>query len=143
MLLFLSGYFDSLDGAFARFTRQTSNFGSALDIICDRIVECALVVAMYQMHTEVSPLFSLLMLASILICVTTFLVVGIFAQNTGSKNFYYSPGLIERGEAFIFFGLMICFPPLFPLLALVFSLLVLFTGALRTLQFYRSERTPD
>jgi hypothetical protein len=83
----------------------------------------------------VDGIFSLLMLGSILICVTSFLVVGIFLENTSQKSFYYSPGLIERAEAFLFFVLMILFSKAFSILAVIFSILVFLTAALRLYQF--------
>lgn len=75
------------------------------------------------------------MLTSILLCVTSFLVVGIFTEKQTEKSFYYSPGLIERGEAFFFFILMILFPSYFVLLSSLFILLVLLTTAIRVVQF--------
>lgn len=138
-LLFLSGYVDTLDGTLARLHNRTSPFGSALDIISDRIVEFSIVIGLYKVHSDIDALFSLLMLGSILVCITSFLVVGIFSENTGEKSFHYSPGLIERGEAFLFFGFMICFPNFFPALAAIFSFLVFLTAALRLYQFYQLQ----
>ena len=136
-LLFPSGYFDTLDGTLARLQNKTSDFGSALDIVSDRIVEFSVIIGLYAFNSDVSALYSLLMLGSILICVTSFLVVGIFSENTGHKSFYYSPGLIERGEAFLFFGCMILLPSIFPPLAVIFSVLVFLTAAIRLYQFSR------
>lgn len=134
-LLLVSGYFDTLDGTVARHKNLTSQFGTVLDIVCDRIVEFSIIVSFYSIHK--TGYLSLFMLGSILICVTSFLVVGIFSENSTEKGFYYSPGLIERGEAFFFFGLMICFPSFFPLLAVVFSLLVFLTTGVRLFQCHQ------
>ena len=71
------------------------------------------------------------MLGSMLICITSFLVIGIFTKNNGEKGFYYSQGLMERAEAFIFFMLMIIFPAAFRILAIVFTFLLLVTAAWR------------
>ena len=138
-LLFLSGLLDTLDGTLARFKNKGSSFGSALDIVCDRIVEASVIVSLYVIHPETNALFSLAMLSAILVCVTSFLVVGIFSENTSNKSFYYSPGLIERGEAFLFFTFMICFPSFFSPLAILFTLLVFLTAAIRLVQFYRRQ----
>lgn len=138
-LLFLSGYFDTLDGTLARLHNRTSPFGSALDIVTDRIVEFSIIIGLYKIYPDIDALFSLLMLGSILVCITSFLVVGIFSENKGKKSFHYSPGLIERGEAFLFFGFMICSPSLFPTLALIFSFLVFLTAVLRLYQFYQLQ----
>jgi archaetidylinositol phosphate synthase len=134
-LLLISGYCDTLDGTLARHKKQTSQFGTVLDIVCDRIVEFAIVVSFYSLHEE--GYISLFMLGSILVCVTSFLVVGIFSENSTHKGFYYSSGLIERGEAFLLFSLMICFPYFYHDLAIVFSVLVFLTAGIRLYQFYQ------
>ncbi len=41
-LVLVSGLFDLLDGALARFTRQTTKFGAVLDSVVDRISEAAI-----------------------------------------------------------------------------------------------------
>lgn len=107
LLLLTSGYLDMLDGTWARLTGKTSPFGCALDIVSDRIVEAAIVLGLYLAHPEVTPLISLFMLGSILICVTTFLVVGIFSENSTNKSFHYSVGLKSRG--FYFFCIYVDF----------------------------------
>ena len=129
--LFCSGFLDTLDGSVARLENKTSNLGTVLDIVSDRIVECAVIIGLFLVEPTVRALPTLILLGSVLICVTSFLVVGIFTQNTSEKGFHYSPGLIERAEAFLFFALMILFPPFFIFLAYFFSFLVLLTALLR------------
>lgn len=133
LCLISSGYLDTLDGTLARLNTP-SNQGAALDLISDRIVEMAIIFGLFA-YAESRALPCLLMLSSILICITSFLVVGIFSENTSEKSFYYSPGLIERTEAFILFGTMIALPTLFLPLALTFATLVFATAGLRTWQF--------
>ncbi|MBA2727365.1 MAG: CDP-alcohol phosphatidyltransferase family protein, partial [Parachlamydiaceae bacterium] len=88
MLLF-SGFLDTLDGSMARFKNQTSPFGTVFDIIGDRIVEFSIVLGLYLYQPELRALNCLLMLGSILLCITSFLVVGIFTQNNTEKSFHY------------------------------------------------------
>lgn len=133
--LFASGYFDVIDGSVARLTGKHSPQGAALDICFDRCVEVAVVIGLLLVDPHGRGLAALLMLGSTLVCVTSFLVVGIFAQNDSEKSFHYSPGLVERTEAFILFALMMALPYLFTPLAIFFSALVLFTAALRLIQF--------
>ncbi|WBV63947.1 CDP-alcohol phosphatidyltransferase family protein [Legionella pneumophila 130b] len=101
-LLLLSGYCDTLDGTIARLTNHSSDWGSVLDIMTDRVVEVGVVFALWAINPNERGLGSLLMMASILLCITSFLVVGIFKTNDSEKSFHYSPGLIERAEAFVF-----------------------------------------
>ena len=110
--------------------------GAILDITCDRCVEFSIILGLYLVDPTSRPFLSFMMLGSVLVCVTTFLVVALFTPNESEKGFHYSPGLIERAEAFLFFGLMILFPPLFTPLAALFSILVFLTGLLRIRQFY-------
>ncbi len=132
--LMLSGFLDTLDGSVARFQNRTTPFGAAFDITGDRIVEFSVILGLYLFNPEARGLSCILMLGSILICVTSFLVVGIFTQNNTEKSFYYSPGLIERAEAFIFFGIMILFPSAFLIISSIFYVLVLFTALTRLYQ---------
>ena len=80
------------------------------------------------------------MLGSVFICVTSFLIVSLFIPNTGEKSFHYSPGIIERAEAFFFFSLMILLPQYFTVLSLIFSLLVFLTAFIRIKEFSKVQK---
>ena len=82
-------------------------------------------------------LWCFLMLGSMLLCITSFLVVGIFVANDSHKSFHYNPGIMERAEAFIFFIAMMLWPSAFVGLAMLFSLLVTLTAIIRLTQFYK------
>lgn len=138
LLLLLSGYCDTLDGSLARHQKQASPLGSVLDIMTDRLVEWAVLFAFYWVNPAWA-LAIILMLGSMLLCITSFLVVGIFTQNESHKSFHYSPGLMERAEAFCFFIAMTLWPQWFNGLAGVFSVLVSLTAATRIYQFARAE----
>ena len=135
IFLLCSGYADTLDGTVARLNGTSSPTGSILDIITDRVVEFSILFAIFLLDPASRGIMSMLMLGSILICVTSFLVVGIFKQNQSEKSFHYSAGLIERAEAFIFFILMILFPNHFIHLSIVFFILVLLTTLIRLFEF--------
>jgi len=137
--LLFSGYCDTLDGSIARLSNKTSPFGATLDIVCDRVVEFSVIVALYSVDPASRSLTTLLMTGSVLLCVTSFLVVGIFEENESQKSFHYNPGIMERAEAFILFSLMILLPQFFTPLALLFIGLVLLTTVLRLSQFYKNE----
>jgi phosphatidylglycerophosphate synthase len=137
LLLCISGYLDTLDGSLARVSNKTSADGTIYDIVSDRIVETSVVIGLFCIDAAHRGYFALAMLGSILICVTSFLVVGIFTANTSNKSFHYSPGLIERAEAFIFFIAMIWLPQYFNFMAILFSILVIYTAYRRIRQFCR------
>ncbi|MGE3318315.1 MAG: CDP-alcohol phosphatidyltransferase family protein [Candidatus Berkiella sp.] len=142
-LLLFSGYCDILDGALARKTGCVSSGGAVLDIAMDRIVEFAVILGIYWQEPETRGFLCILMLGSILCCVTSFLVVGIFSANDNLNRFHYSKGLVERFEAFVFFTLMILFPDQFRLLGAVFVILVSLTTLIRITEFLRQLPEPE
>jgi len=137
--LILSGYLDTLDGSLARWYDKTSPVGAVMDIVSDRIVEFSVILGLFLVDPSHRGLISLLMLGSCFICVTSFLVVGVFTENSGEKSFHYSPGIMERTEAFIFFVAMMIFPSSFHILAPFFTLLATLTAAMRVFSFMRNH----
>lgn len=142
-LIIFSGILDTLDGAVARQTNASTCLGTVLDIVSDRLVEATIIISLFYCAPQVRGASCLFMLASILLCVTSFLVVGIFAQNNTAKSFYYSPGLMERPEAFGFFITMIIWPQYFNILASIFVGLVLLTTMIRCVEFARQSQADN
>lgn len=141
--LILSGYLDTLDGTVARFAGQSSATGTVIDILMDRFVEFVVIFGLFLIDPTDRSIPAMLMLGSILLCVTSFLVVGIFSDNDSHKSFHYSPGLMERAEAFAFFIAMIIFPDAFIGLAYLFIALVLLTTLIRVVEFISQQRRID
>ena len=139
VLLASSGYLDVLDGSLARHQGQSSAKGAVLDILSDRTVEFAVIMGLCLVDPASRALTCLWMSGSVLLCVTSFLVVGIFEQNSSHKSFHYSPGIMERAEAFAFFAVMIAWPASFAFLAPVFAVLVGLTAAIRVFQFCKQS----
>ena len=142
LTLLISGYLDTLDGTLARLKGESSPAGATLDIVADRLVEFSVIVGIYLIAPESRSFAALFMLGSVLLCVTTFLVVGIFEAHSGEKSFHYSLGLMERAEAFAFFILIILKPAWFPFLAWSFTSLVTLTACIRIHQFTKQCHTP-
>ena len=140
ILLLFSGYLDTLDGALARLRQKQSALGTVLDIICDRIVEFAIVFGLLLVDPINRAIPIALMLGSMLVCVTSFLVVGLFLENQTEKGFFYHLGLIDRPEAFAFFIAMLLFPHYFTGLAYLFFALVMLTALLRLINFAGHQR---
>ncbi|MGJ3494777.1 Inner membrane protein YnjF [Piscirickettsia salmonis] len=139
-LLLLSGYLDSLDGVVARYYAQSSNQGCVLDVFCDRMVECAVMLGLLLVDPGARALAAFLMLGASYLCITSFLVTAIFSKQAHYKSFHYSPGLMERCEAFVFFIVMILWPAGFTGLAFAYSSLVLLTALMRVGQFIYFHR---
>lgn len=140
IVLLMSGYCDTLDGTLARLTNKATAWGSVLDITMDRLVEFWVVLALFWVDPTQRGVWCIFMLGSMMLCITSFLVVGIFVPNTSHKSFHYSRGLMERAEAFIFFAAMIIWPEYFHVLACLFIFLVTLTGVIRLYQFYQYHR---
>lgn len=136
LLILASGYTDIVDGSLARHASLQSDRGAVLDIFADRVVECAIIFGLYLVEPTARATLTILMLISILLCVTSFLVVGIVSENESEKSFHYSPGLMERAEAFAFFIAMLCLPQYYTVLAISFVLLVLYTALKRLHDFH-------
>jgi phosphatidylserine synthase len=135
LFLLFSGFLDTLDGTVARMENTTSSIGTISDILCDRIVEFAIILALFLIDPTHRAIPSLIMLGSCYLCVTSFLVVGIFTHNNSQKGFQYGVGLVERFEAFIFFIAMILVPNYFSGIAYLFSGLVFLTTYLHIKNF--------
>ena len=140
LLLLFSGYLDAVDGSLARKKKLSSSKGAVLDIVMDRVVEFAIMLGLYSVAPVLRGYPVLWMLGSSLLCVTSFLVVGVFTENGGAKGFHYSVGLMERAEAFLFFIVMILRPAWFVPLAWLYTALVLTTAVIRVGQFLRFNK---
>ena len=134
IFLLFSGFLDTLDGSLSRHQNKSSPKGAVFDIVSDRFVEFCIFLGLY-LYNPMRGLPIIVMFGAVFLCITSFLVVGIFHKNESKKSFYYSPGLVERTEAFIFFSLMILLPNFFSPLAYLFSLLVVLTVVIRIYQF--------
>lgn len=137
--LLCSGLLDATDGTLARGLNQSSDMGCMLDIFSDRFVEASIVLGLYLYDPTTRGWPALLLMASFYLCITTFLLSGIFSNNHSDKGFHYSPGLIERGETFIFFLFVIIWDQSFSWAALFFAILVIFTAVKRFFELLRAS----
>lgn len=142
-LLLFSGLLDIIDGALARQQNKTTALGTIFDIMSDRFVECSVILGLLLQAPQERGLACCVMMGSILLCVSSFLVVGIFSENQTKKSFYYSPGLIERFEAFLFFIAMMLNPAFFQPIACLFSVLVLYTTVTRINEFAKQIKNDE
>lgn len=138
VLFLLSGYLDILDGSIARVADKSSDFGTMLDILSDRFVECFIIIAIFIRQPELA-IAGLFMMMSVIVCISSFLLVGIFSQKESHKSFYYSAGFMERAETFVFFVIMMIYPDTVLLLSVVFIILVLWTTFYRAYEFYKHQ----
>ncbi|MGG5460696.1 CDP-alcohol phosphatidyltransferase family protein [Clostridium sp. B9] len=134
IILWTSGYLDSVDGAMARMMNKSSAWGTLLDITFDRIVELGIILVLAIKFPE-SRLQLLILTMMILISMTIFLTVGALAQNNGVKSFRYQAGVAERSEGFILFSFMILLSSSYLSLATnIFSIIIFITIIQRAIE---------
>jgi len=134
ILMSLSFFIDILDGIVARLEEPTT-FGGILDIFCDRTVEIFILLAIVSTDPIQLMWPGLFSLSAIILCITIFLIVGGVVKEENLKEqqkiIYYSKGLIERTETFIFLICITLLVPLRVLLLWIFAILIFITAILR------------
>ncbi len=137
-LLWLSGFLDAADGTIARLAGRMSPLGTLFDLLGDRLVEVAFIVATALRFPE-SRLSCVLLLGSIVFSFSIFLIVGMLSEKTErdakrngvGKSFYYQAGLAERTETFLVFSLVILWPAYAAQFFYLFAAMIVFTGGQR------------
>ena len=130
VLMWISGYFDTVDGALARRTHHTTAVGTLLDIFFDRVVEIAFII-MFALRSPESVFGQLLSVSAIVLSMTVFLTSGTLLENTGIKSFRYQTGLMERTDGFIAFTVMMILNKYMYYSAFVYAALIAFTALQR------------
>lgn len=139
-LMAFSFLFDVLDGSLARLENPTK-FGGILDIMCDRMVEISVILALTYRNPDEMVWISLVLLSAIILCMTIFLLVGNAARahskEKPEKVIFYSGGITERGETFIFLILAVLIPWYQAIILSIFTVLILITTCQRFLYAYK------
>ncbi|MBD3254996.1 MAG: CDP-alcohol phosphatidyltransferase [Candidatus Lokiarchaeota archaeon] len=134
VLMALSFFVDMLDGAVARLEGPTT-FGGILDMFSDRIVEISIILALVSTNISSLAFPGLLSFASITLCITIFLAIGAAVNDLqlkeSEKVIYYSKGLMERSETFIFLLFLTIFWSVRFVLLWLFAILVFITAIQR------------
>jgi CDP-diacylglycerol--glycerol-3-phosphate 3-phosphatidyltransferase len=98
VLVLVSGLFDLLDGALARFTKRTTRFGAVLDSTVDRISEAAILFGLLIWYLAHAGSLEILLIFAVLI--GSFLVSYIRARAEG-LGWQCQVGLFTRAERVI------------------------------------------
>jgi CDP-diacylglycerol--glycerol-3-phosphate 3-phosphatidyltransferase len=98
VLVLVSGLFDLLDGALARFTKQTTKFGAILDSTVDRISEAAILFGLLIWYSGRGGRLEIALIFAVLI--GSFLVSYIRARAEG-LGWQCQVGLFTRAERVI------------------------------------------
>ena len=105
LLLAISAALDALDGTLARQSGQPTLLGGVSDLVADRVVESAVIIGIAWPNPRLY-LPALILVASWYVNITVFLAVGAALERRGTKLIDYPPGILERTEALIFFGVL-------------------------------------
>ena len=109
VFLLLSGLADGIDGRVARLGKGSTPWGGVLDLVCDRIVEAAILlgIALPYAHLHAP---ALVLAATWYVNLCVFMAIGAVSDQQRIKVIVYSPGLVERGEG-LFFAVFVGFWP--------------------------------
>jgi len=132
-VLWVSGLLDAVDGTIARKTGTSSPLGTLMDIVFDRIVEIAMLMALVYIAPELA-VHVAVVLSSIIVSMTIFLTVGAATKKESEKTFYYQPGLAERSEGFIMISLAVLLVPYRSIVLLLFAGIIFFTAIQRFIE---------
>jgi len=99
VLVLVAGLFDLLDGALARFTKQTTRFGAILDSVADRISEAAILCGLLIWYIPQEGA-SLEIVLIFVVLIVSFLVSYIRARAEG-LGWQCQVGLFTRAERVI------------------------------------------
>ncbi|MGV9206081.1 MAG: CDP-alcohol phosphatidyltransferase family protein, partial [Promethearchaeia archaeon] len=143
ILMVISFLLDSFDGAIAHHEGGTV-FGGILDMFCDRSVEVAIIISIISTDAIQLMWSGIFTLSSIILCITIFLVIAsavtqvqLEQQENYEKLLYYSSGIIERSETFIFLFLITLIIALRALIMWIFAALIFITTVQRFYSAYR------
>ncbi len=139
VFLWLCGLLDAVDGTLARLQGRASRVGALIDIVCDRAVEAAVIVAFGARYPEIR-MHLLALCAAVILSLTVFLTAAAALPASTNKSFHYQAGLTERTEGFLFFSLMALWPGGMAVVTLIFAAAVLVTAGQRlwvTVRFFR------
>eukprot|EP01126_Amoeba_proteus_P066206 TRINITY_DN9532_c0_g1_i2.p1 TRINITY_DN9532_c0_g1~~TRINITY_DN9532_c0_g1_i2.p1 ORF type:complete len:203 (+),score=12.87 TRINITY_DN9532_c0_g1_i2:55-663(+) len=133
--------FDALDGAVARMTNRSSDFGGHLDLLVDFVVYCTIPISISIASSSCDVWFSLSLLLSsyCLNTVSLFHLSSILEKHgrgvslTGEITTITMPAsLVEGGETILFYSLFILFPTSVITLFQIFAFLVIVTVLFRS-----------
>lgn len=144
VLVLASRLADGLDGAVARATHKTDR-GGYLDIVCDYGFYAAIPLGFAVADPAINAVAACALLFSFYINGGSFLGYAVLAEKhglttdrRGSKSLYFTGGLAEGTETIAVFVLACLMPAWFPVLAYIFTALVLITAVSRIIMAWQT-----
>jgi phosphatidylglycerophosphate synthase len=143
-VVLFSGLLDAVDGRVARMGPGPTVWGGVLDLLCDRVVEAAILLGIAVPHPNWH-LPALVVAATWYVNISVFLTIGAASDKVSAKVIDYPPGLLERSELLIFAFIVVAVPIVVPAVAYVYAALEVITAAQRFRygrRMLRAEMTP-
>jgi CDP-diacylglycerol--glycerol-3-phosphate 3-phosphatidyltransferase len=137
VLVLVAGLFDLLDGALARFTKQTTKFGAILDSVADRISEAAILCGLLIWYIPQEGA-SLEIVLIFVVLVGSFLVSYIRARGEG-LGWQCQVGLFTRAERVIVLAIGLLINQIFIVLC-VLVIFVFFTVVQRLVYLWKQSK---
>lgn len=135
VLILVSRIADGLDGAVARASDTTSDFGGFLDITLDFAFYGLIPLAFIVADPAANAIAGAVLLLSFYVNGASFLAYAIMAEKRkftesprGAKSLFYTTGLAEATETITVFCLWCVFPQWFAAIAWVFAAVVFYTA---------------
>ena len=135
VLVLVSGLFDLLDGALARFTKQTTRFGAILDSVADRISEAAILCGLLIWYIPQEEA-SLEIVFIFVVLIGSFLVSYIRARAEG-LGWQCQVGLFTRAERVIVLAIGLLINQIF--IALCVLVIFVFITVVQRLIYLRKQ----
>ena len=137
VLVLVAGLFDLLDGALARFTKQTTKFGAILDSVADRISEAAILCGLLIWYIPQQEA-SLEIVFVFIVLIGSFLVSYIRARAEG-LGWQCQVGLFTRAERIIVLAIGLLINQVFIALC-VLVVFVFITVVQRLVYLWKQEK---
>lgn len=143
VLIIVSRLADGLDGAIARASKKT-DFGGYLDITADFLFYGAIPFGFILANPAYNAIPGAFLLLAFYFNGGTFLGYAVLAEKhdltteqRGIKSLYFTDGLLEGTETIAFFIILVIWPSLFPVFAVIFAILTFVTATGRLLMAHR------
>lgn len=98
LMVLVAGLFDLVDGALARRTKQTTNFGAILDSTIDRLAEAVILLGVLILYARAQSFVGILLAG---IAIPSSLVVSYIRARAEALNLECEAGLFTRAERVI------------------------------------------
>jgi phosphatidylglycerophosphate synthase len=128
--LAVSGLLDATDGRVARLGSGATPWGGVLDLVCDRIVEAAVLLGIAVPRPDLH-VPALVLAATWYVNLCVFLAVGAASARATAKVVDYPPGLLERSEGLVFALVAVLTPALAAVAGYTYAALEVVTAAQR------------